>query len=57
MLSGVSPPHDISMILAIAKDLPLSLRTYSSYSSKDIADTAIINMDFQSGLRAHISAG
>ena len=49
-------PHDISMILAIAKDLPLSLRTQSScILQKEIADTAIINMDFQSGLRAHIS--
>ena len=49
-------PHDISMILSLAGQEPDTVRTEStSILQPDIADTAIVHMEFNSGLKAHIS--
>ena len=49
-------PHDISMILSLASQEPEFVSTSStSILQKDIADTAIINLEFKSGLKSHIS--
>ncbi|MDA8627067.1 Gfo/Idh/MocA family oxidoreductase [Pseudomonadales bacterium] len=49
-------PHDISMILSLAGQDPDTVRTEStSILQPDIADAAIVYMEFNSGLKAHIS--
>ena len=49
-------PHDISMILSLAGQEPDTVRAEStSILQPDIADTAIVHMEFNSGLKAHIS--
>lgn len=49
-------PHDISMILSLAEEAPVSLRAESScILQSDIADSAILHMKFKSGVKAHIS--
>jgi len=49
-------PHDISMILSLTGHEPKTVRTEStSILQPDIADTAIVHMEFNSGLKAHIS--
>ena len=49
-------PHDISMILSLAGQEPDTVRTEStSILQPDIADAAIVHMEFNSGLKAHIS--
>lgn len=49
-------PHDISMILSLTGHEPDSVRTeYTSILQPDIADAAIVHMEFNSGLKAHIS--
>ena len=49
-------PHDISMILSLTGHEPETVRTEStSILQPDIADTAIVHMEFNSGLKAHIS--
>jgi len=49
-------PHDISMILSLTGHEPDTVRTEStSILQPDIADTAIVHMEFNSGLKAHIS--
>jgi len=49
-------PHDISMILSLTGQEPDTVRTEStSILQPDIADTAIVHMEFNSGLKAHIS--
>ena len=49
-------PHDISMILSLTGHEPDTVRTeYTSILQPDIADTAIVHMEFKSGLKAHIS--
>ena len=49
-------PHDISMILSLAGQEPDTVRTEStSILQPDIADTAIVHMEFNSGLKAHVS--
>jgi len=49
-------PHDISMILSLTGHEPKTVRTEStSILQPDIADTAIFHMEFNSGLKAHIS--
>lgn len=48
-------PHDISMILALAGELPESiLATGGNYLHKDIADVTTTHLTFPSGLRAHV---
>ncbi|MBN1550255.1 Gfo/Idh/MocA family oxidoreductase [bacterium] len=48
-------PHDISMILALAGDMPESVQcTGGNYLHKKIADVTTTHMEFPSGLRAHI---
>ena len=48
-------PHDISMILALAREEPENLiTTGGNYLHKKIADVTTTHMDFPSGLRAHI---
>lgn len=48
-------PHDISMILGIAGELPDSVRTEASYYlTKDVADTTVTHLRFPHGLRAHV---
>jgi predicted dehydrogenase len=49
-------PHDISMILSLAGQAPETIRTEStSILQPDIADSAIVHMEFNSGLKAHVS--
>ncbi len=49
-------PHDISMILSLAGQEPDTVRTAStSILQPDITDAAIVHMEFNSGLKAHIS--
>ena len=49
-------PHDISMILSLTGHEPDSVRTeYTSILQPDIADAAIVHMEFSSRLKAHIS--
>jgi len=49
-------PHDISMILSLAGQEPEIVRTEStSILQPDIADSALVHMEFNSGLRAHVS--
>ncbi|MDA9024599.1 Gfo/Idh/MocA family oxidoreductase, partial [Gammaproteobacteria bacterium] len=49
-------PHDISMILSLTGQEPKLVKVESSsILQSDIADTAIIHMEFKSTLKAHIS--
>lgn len=49
-------PHDISMILSLTGQEPEIVRTESScVLQPDIADTAIVHMEFKSALKAHVS--
>lgn len=49
-------PHDISMILSLTNKKPVSIKTESScILQNSIADKATIHIDFESGLKAHIS--
>ncbi|MFT4635394.1 MAG: UDP-2-acetamido-3-amino-2,3-dideoxy-glucuronate N-acetyltransferase [Chitinophagales bacterium] len=49
-------PHDISMILSLTGQEPDTVRTESTnILQPDIADTAIVHLEFNSGLKAHIS--
>jgi UDP-2-acetamido-3-amino-2,3-dideoxy-glucuronate N-acetyltransferase len=49
-------PHDISMILSLTGHEPEVVRTESSCILRpDIADSAIVHLEFKSGLKAHIS--
>lgn len=48
-------PHDISMILSLAGEIPDSvLATGGNYLHKEIADVTTTHMEFPSGLKAHI---
>lgn len=48
-------PHDISMILSLAKDLPESVSAIGgNYLHKKIADVTTTHLDFASGLKAHV---
>ena len=49
-------PHDISMILSLAGQLPelVSAKSISTVQ-KNLADIATIHLDFKSGLKSHIS--
>ena len=48
-------PHDISMILSLAKEEPESLMTTGgNYLHQKIADVTTTHLEFPSGLRAHI---
>lgn len=49
-------PHDISMLLALAQDKVSSVFCKCSYLlQKNIADTAMLHLEFSKGLNAHIS--
>ncbi len=49
-------PHDISMILSLTGHEPGTVRTEStSILQPNIADSAMVHFEFQSGLKAHIS--
>lgn len=49
-------PHDISMILSLTGQEPRSVRTESSnILQSSVADTATVHLEFQFGLKAHIS--
>ncbi len=48
-------PHDISVILKFAGELPETIRcTGESYITEGVADTTLTQMKFKNGLRAHI---
>lgn len=48
-------PHDISMILSLTGQMPKLVRTVASKSIRaDIADTATVHMEFESGMKSHI---
>jgi UDP-2-acetamido-3-amino-2,3-dideoxy-glucuronate N-acetyltransferase len=48
-------PHDISMILALAGEMPETvMATGGNYLHKKIADVTTTHMEFASGLKAHI---
>ena len=49
-------PHDISMILSLANEEPISVTAKgTSVHQKNIADSASIYMEFDSGLKSNIS--
>ena len=49
-------PHDISMILSLAKQEPEFITAHSTaLLQENIADTATIHITFKSGLKSHIS--
>lgn len=49
-------PHDISMILSLAQQDPKSIMAQSSsFIQKNIADIATIHLNFESGLKSHIT--
>ncbi len=49
-------PHDISMILSLAEQMPENLRVESSkILQENVADVATIHMGFKSGLSSHVS--
>jgi len=49
-------PHDISMILSLTGHEPEVVRTVSScILQPNIADTAIVHMEFKSALKAHVA--
>ena len=48
-------PHDISVILGLAGQLPETVSCHgASYLTAGVADTTLTQMQFKSGLRAHI---
>lgn len=48
-------PHDISMILSLAGEMPESIiATGGNYLHKEIADVTTTHLEFPSGLKAHI---
>jgi len=48
-------PHDISMILSIAGEMPESVSaTGGNYLHKEIADVTTTHLEFSSGLKSHI---
>lgn len=48
-------PHDISMILALARAMPdRVVANGGSYLSRDVADTTLTHLTFADGLQAHI---
>ena len=48
-------PHDISMILSLAGEMPEAvLTTGANYLNQKIADVTTTHMEFQSGLHSHI---
>ncbi len=48
-------PHDISMLLSLAEDMPESVSTTGgNYLHEKIADVTVTHMNFASGLKAHI---
>lgn len=48
-------PHDISMILSLAGDLPAAVRAVgANYLHAEIADVSTTHLSFASGLNAHI---
>jgi UDP-2-acetamido-3-amino-2,3-dideoxy-glucuronate N-acetyltransferase len=48
-------PHDISVILMLLREMPLSVAAHgSSYLNKNVADVTLTTLDFPSGVRAHI---
>lgn len=48
-------PHDVSMILALAGELPTSVEaTGSCYMDQQIADVTTTNLSFANGINAHI---
>ena len=49
-------PHDISMILSLVQEPVKSVKSkINSIIREDIADNAIIHLEFESGLKAHVS--
>ena len=49
-------PHDISMILSLIKENVKSVRTEAATILRpNIADTATIHLQFESGIKAHVS--
>ena len=48
-------PHDISVILMLLREMPLSVAAHgSSYLNKNVADVTLTTLDFPSGVKAHI---
>lgn len=48
-------PHDISMILSLADEMPKSvIATGGNYLHKEIADTTTTHLEFPSGMQAHV---
>jgi UDP-2-acetamido-3-amino-2,3-dideoxy-glucuronate N-acetyltransferase len=48
-------PHDISMILSLAGESPVSVAaTGGNYLHREIADVTTTHLEFKSGLRAHV---
>jgi UDP-2-acetamido-3-amino-2,3-dideoxy-glucuronate N-acetyltransferase len=48
-------PHDISMILSLAQEMPISVTaTGGNYLHKEIADVTTTHLEFPSGMQAHI---
>lgn len=48
-------PHDISVILSLTNQMPVSVTSFGSYFlHKNIADVTLSNLTFHSGISAHI---
>lgn len=48
-------PHDVSVILSLVKKMPLLVSASGgTYLQKGIADTALVNLEFEGGVRGHI---
>lgn len=48
-------PHDISAILMLLNEMPLSVAVHgSSYLNKNVADVTFTTLDFSNGVKAHI---
>lgn len=48
-------PHDISMILSLVKNAPVSVNTVAhNYLNQDISDVTVTHLSFENGINAHI---
>jgi len=48
-------PHDISLILSILKEMPQKVSAHGGdYLSQNVTDVTVTNMEFPSGVKAHI---
>ncbi len=55
MLRHYFAPHDISVIIGLTNEMPVSIRAQGgNFLHEEIADTPMTLLNFASGIRAHI---